>query len=512
MIDWNKIIDSHNIKTFRSVCDKWWGIDIQFYDEYGNFKSNNIPFQNCFCQLLHSTRSGSKNCYKNYRKQLKGIEKANKAFIYKCNAGIYGVIVPIFVKDKYVGSIIGSGIQLSKNDPRQKTYTKELQKLGFDKPAIEQAYSKLKIVDGDNEEHFLDFMELFKEDVKSFYETFEEKEETIERQAVLLEKVYNKKYKGILGTSPAMKKIFDTLELIENHESSVLIEGESGTGKELLAAAIHYNSPRSDKMFVVQNCSAFSDTLLSSELFGHEKGSFTGAIVEKKGLFEIADGGTLFLDEIGDMDIDIQARLLRVLESGTFYRVGGTEQKQVDVRLIAATNKVLKMQVEKGLFRKDLFYRINTLQIILPPLRERKNDIRLLINHFVETYAESHKEEKKGLNRELIELMVAHDWPGNVRELKNLIERLIIYSGKNKTIEPDILPPEIKDIVSPEIFAGSGNKESKLRDIMETVEKETIGKKLEFSKWNKSITAKELGISRASLNNKIALYNIRPDL
>ncbi len=184
---------------------------------------------------------------------------------------------------------------------------------------------------------------------------------------------YNEKYKGIIGVSQAMANAFDTLELIKNIESPVLIEGESGVGKELIAAAIHYNSLCKNKMFIIQNCSTFSDTLLSSELFGHEKGSFTGAALEKKGLFEIADGGTLFLDEVGDMSIEDQGKLLRVLENGTFYRVGGVDQKRVDVRIIAATNKELEKQVEKGLFRADLFYRINTIRINIPYLSCKKH-------------------------------------------------------------------------------------------------------------------------------------------
>ena len=184
---------------------------------------------------------------------------------------------------------------------------------------------------------------------------------------------YNGKYKDIIGVSQEMETVFDTLELVKNTESPVLIEGESGVGKELIAAAIHYDSFRKNKVFIIQNCSTFSDTLLSSELFGHEKGSFTGATLAKKGLFEIADGGTLFLDEIGDMSREAQGRLLRVLENGTFYRVGGVEQKRVDVRIIAATNKELEKQVEKGLFRADLFYRINTIRINIPYLSCKKH-------------------------------------------------------------------------------------------------------------------------------------------
>ncbi len=228
-------------------------------------------------------------------------------------------------------------------------------------------------------------------------------------------KNYNERYKGIIGVSQAMENAFETLELIRNTESPVLLEGETGTGKELLAAAIHYDSPRKNKMFVIQNCSTFSDNLLSSELFGHEKGSFTGAIKEKKGLFEIADEGTLFLDEVGDMSRAVQGRLLRVLENGTFYRVGGVEQKRVDVRILAATNKKLKKQVEKGLFREDLFYRINTIRFNIPPLRDRKEDILPLFHHFFESCCKIRNMEKKEVNSDVFKLLVNHNWPGNIR-------------------------------------------------------------------------------------------------
>jgi transcriptional regulator with PAS, ATPase and Fis domain len=308
-----------------------------------------------------------------------------------------------------------------------------------------------------------------------------------------------------------MEKIFDTLELIENSDSPVLLEGETGTGKELLAAAIHYNSSRKDKAFIIQNCSSFHDTLLSSELFGHEKGSFTGAMSEKKGLFQIADGGTIFLDEIGDMKIEMQSKLLRILEDGTFYRVGGTEQKKVDVRIIAATNKEVKKQVEQGLFRKDLFYRINAITINIPPLRERKEDIISLANFFSESYTENRNEEKKHLSHEVIEKLVAYDWPGNIRELKNLIERLIILSGKNNTIGLNLLPEEIRGF-SLESSAGNHKNGNKLRDALQSLEKKLTEETLKRMRWNKTLTSRELGISRSSLNNKIVQFGIHPNL
>jgi DNA-binding NtrC family response regulator len=260
-----------------------------------------------------------------------------------------------------------------------------------------------------------------------------EKIETSGSQLSGLEISYNEKYKGIIGTSPEMKKVFDKLEVVKNYETPVLINGESGTGKELLAAIIHYNSPRKNNLFVIQSCLAISGTLLGPILFGQEN----------KGLLEIADGGTLFLDEIGDMCLDVQEKLLRVLESGTFYREGDTHQQDVNTRIIVSTNKNLKKLVEQGLFCKDLYSRLNILSLTIPTLRERKEDITILINHFLESYAEIHEVEKKDINQDVIRLLKAYQWPGNVRELKNVVERMIISSGNNKTIECKHAPEEI---------------------------------------------------------------------
>ncbi len=511
MIDWNKIIKSHVVKMFKKVCYKWWGMDIQFFDEHGDCKSKDIPLQNHFCQLMHTTEEGAKSCLKVYKKNLKMLSKSQRAFGFECHAGLHVVASPIFSKGKYVGSMVGSGIRFSKKDSRQNINVKDLSTLGLKEASIEQAQNKLKNLNGPSEEYINDFMELVAGDVIVFYEMLQEKMNAIRRQEMFQGKVYDEKYKSIIGNSPIIREVFNTLDLIENYENPVLIEGESGTGKELFAAAIHYNSLRKDKIFIIQNCSTFSDTLLSSELFGHEKGSFTGAISDKKGLFEIADSGTLFLDEIGEMDRNAQAKLLRVLEDGTFYRVGGAELKEVDVRVIVATNRELKKQVEKGLFREDLFYRINTIHITLPPLRERKGDVERLVNYFLESHAEIHNTEKKDIAPDVIELMKVYDWPGNIRELRNLIERLIILSGKEKTIEYKHLPVEIAASPHSELHVGDRKKDYKLKDALKYFEKDIIEEKLRNSNWNKTETSLELGISRASLNNKIEEYKIRPD-
>lgn len=512
MIDWAKIVESHVIRIFRKICYEWWGVDIRFYDEYGNHRNTNNFFQNPICNVMNLTPKGAKCCSRTYMENLKKFRENPEPFFYQCFAGFQGLAVPILVKQKYVGCMIGSGICLfAKDDPLQKKYKEALGELGFDRMILDSCYEKMKTIDQHKKEYLTDFMKIVVEDVVVYYKLLQEKDEDAKKQFLLLEGVYKEKYKGIIGASPAIKRVFDTLELIERSESPVLIEGESGTGKELIAAAIHYNSPRKEKTFVIQNCSAFSNTLLNSELFGHQKGSFTGALSEKKGLFEIADKGTLFLDEIGDMNIDIQAKLLRVLEDGSFYRVGGTEQKKVNVRIVAATNRELKKLVEQGLFRKDLFYRINAIHVTLPPLRERKEDIAPIIEYFLDYYAVSCNGGRKEVDPSARELLQAYHWPGNIRELKNLMERLVLLSGTSKVIEARHIPREILADLCPGVPVHHHAKPTKLADAIMALEKIMVCEALKRANWKKTYAARELGISRASLNNKIVEFNIQPN-
>ncbi|MBV6517464.1 MAG: nitrogen fixation protein NifA [Candidatus Brocadia sp.] len=512
MIDWIKIAESHVIRTFRKISYAWWGIDIQFYDEYDACKNYRTFFQNPVCSVIHSIPKGIKLCAQTYQKELKKCRKSQTPFFYQCFAGLQGFAVPVPVQQKYVGVMIGSGIRsLKDDDPIQKRYRETLMELGFDSMELDQCYRNMKTIDQHKKEYISDFVKHVAEDVAAFYEYLQEKNETTKKRLFLLEGNYKEKYRRIIGASPAIRQVFDTLELIERSESPVLIEGESGTGKELIAAAIHYNSPCKDKTFVIQNCSAFSDTLLNSELFGHEKGSFTGAVSDKKGLFEVADKGTLFLDEIGDMNIEIQAKLLRVLEDGSFYRVGGTEQKKAKVRIIAATNRSLKGLIEQGLFRKDLFYRINTIHLTLPPLRERREDILPLANYFLDYYAIARKEPRKEIGREVRELLLVYRWPGNVRELKNLMERLILLSGASEVIEITHIPKEILADAYNGLQTHNHATPAKLSDALSTLEKNMVCDALKRARWNKTYASKELGISRSSLNNKIAEFHLRPN-
>ncbi len=509
MIDWKKILDSYVIKTFQQISNKWWVMDIQVYDKYGSRVDDSSALTNPFCSFFQSSKEGTRRCNQFYTKLLP-CNATQKPFTYKCHAGLYGIVAPIIVEGKYVGSMIGSGMKLSNTNYLENLkQPKDISKIGLNTAEAKECFNNLKLLSLDVEEYALDFMKLVVLDVMIYYRMLEEKELLIQQRVSMLNNSYQEKYKDIIGMSSAMKKVFDLLELIENTEKPVLIEGETGTGKELLAAAIHYNSPRKDKVFIIQNCSAFNDALLTSELFGHERGSFTGAVSEKKGLFQIADGGTLFLDEIGEMNIENQAKLLRILENGSFYRLGGTKLIKVNVRIIAATNRKLEDLVQEGLFRKDLYYRINTLPIFVPPLRNRKEDIIPLVYHFLDSYTKIQNLKKKEIDPEVFKMLVAYDWPGNVRELKNMVERLVVMSGTENTINANLLNTQLKITSFSGLFTKSDVRDTKLKSILRYVEKEVIENELTKSKWNKTLSARNLGISRASLNIKIEQYGIR---
>ncbi|RMH41105.1 MAG: AAA family ATPase [Deltaproteobacteria bacterium] len=314
-------------------------------------------------------------------------------------------------------------------------------------------------------------------------------------------------YGGLVGRSRAMQELYHLLDRVVASDSTVLIQGENGTGKELIARAIHYNSPRRNRRFVVQNCSAFNDNLLDSELFGHKKGAFTGAISDKQGLFEVADKGTFFLDEIGDMSPALQVKVLRVLQEGTFTAVGDTETRHVDVRIIAATNRDLKRMVETGEFREDLYYRINVINIVSPPLRERRDDIPLLIDHFLKRHAKGSRSRLKVLSDECMRRLVDYAWPGNVRELENEIERLVVLAGDERVIGEELLSPRIRDQSSDGIAIVPSSPHS-LPDAVKALEKRMIYEALTRNNWNKTRAAAELNISRRNLIRLVQKYEL----
>jgi transcriptional regulator with PAS, ATPase and Fis domain len=311
-------------------------------------------------------------------------------------------------------------------------------------------------------------------------------------------------YHGIVGAAPAMQELYTLLDRIAPSDATVLIQGENGTGKELVARAIHVESERRDRKFVVANCSAFNDNLLDSELFGHKRGAFTGAVVEKPGLFEIADTGTFFLDEIGDMSPSLQVKVLRVLQEGTFNRVGDTDTRRVDVRIIAATNRDLAGMVAAGRFREDLYYRIHVLSVTLPALRNRREDVALLVDYFLGRH---YRQRPKRLTPECAARMMAYPWPGNVRELENEIERLVVLAGDSATIESELLSPRIRQWEpSPD---GVGSSEpSSLPAAIEALERRMIGAAMRRHGGNKTRAAEELKVSRRNLIRLVQKYEL----
>ena len=336
----------------------------------------------------------------------------------------------------------------------------------------------------------------------------EERESLKEENSLLKSKIKNESsLESIVAQNAKMLSIFETIRKISGFNTSVLITGESGTGKELIARAIHQNSNRAENSFVAINCGAIPENLLESELFGHLKGSFTDAYTNKKGLFEEAQGGTIFLDEIAELPMNLQVKLLRVLQEGEMRKIGDTRQIKIDVRIIAATGKDIVAQVTKDRFREDLFYRLNVIHITIPPLRERRDDIPLLIKFFIERYNEKHRLKVKGISPAALQLLVENDWPGNVRELENVIERAVVLAGEQK-IEIPALPAEMSGKESGVNEGGSHNQYS-LKKMSRIMEEQLIKKALTKTRGNRTHAAKLLEISHPALLSKMKTFGIQ---
>jgi two-component system response regulator HupR/HoxA len=350
---------------------------------------------------------------------------------------------------------------------------------------------------------------------KKLYQELQKTHKNLARDYVELQKEITKKeiFTQIIGVSSAIQKIFDDIDRISSSDITVLINGETGTGKELIARAIHRSSPRKNKKFVVQDCGSIPDSLLESELFGHKKGSFTGAVSDKRGLLEIADGGTIFLDEIGETSPSLQVRLLRFLQEGEIRPVGSETIKKMDVRVISATHRDLLNEIEKGSFRSDLYYRISTYPISVPPLRFRREDIPLLAAHFLSKYNRKNLNSHKRLSREAINLLLLYDFPGNVRELENEVERAATMATDSDLILPAHLSDRMKDPrdTPSDLEDSLLQKRGKLSEMVKELEKRAIEIALNRHRGNKTKVAAELGISRLGLRKKMTRYGIQDE-
>ena len=513
MINWEELKHIHVIRKLEQVLAQWFHTEIFFVNERGEVQNydpfdRQRQFRNPLCATLLPNEKGrallvsamtaaNENLFENGAKKtvLDGPAGVEKAFAS-----------PIVVDDQYLGCVYAYCFAESEVTPDAlKRARHRAEAAGLDAELFEEAVKKLRALKDSEKKYFFELVDLVAEEIVTFHTEISKREERITALNDQLGTRYS--YNSMIGKSKLMQEMYSLLDKIKTSEATVLIQGENGTGKELIAKAIHFNSTRKDMPFITVNCSAFNENLLDSELFGHVKGSFTGAVRDKKGLFEASSKGTLFLDEVGDMTLSMQVKLLRVLQEGTLIPVGGTDTRKVDVRIVCATNRDLKEMVEQGTFREDLYYRINVINAVVPPLRDRKEDIPLLLDHFLVRGCKEKGVVLKTFAKRAIEKVFDYPWPGNIRELENEVERLIVLSGEEPRISVDMLSQRIRDYgANPKV---QGVRVSgKLKDALEELERTMIREGLRRTKWNKSRLAKELGISRAGLIMKVEKYEL----
>ncbi|HEU5057107.1 MAG TPA: sigma 54-interacting transcriptional regulator [Kofleriaceae bacterium] len=472
-VPWGEVFELQVVKTAARLVERRWGMGLGFSDLAGPVRP---PRGRSQCSLVQSREAGEKRCQDHARAALESLRVAGDrgARCAACHAGVSEIAAPLVVQGEVVGALLCGGVDRQVSEPEVAAISALLEEVAV---AVADAI-------GDRVAHRV------QDELAAPYRT-------------------RYSYDAIIGRAPPMQDLYRLLDRVAHSDSTVLIQGENGTGKELVARAIHYNSGRKHRRFVVQNCSAFNDNLLDSELFGHRRGAFTGAIADKQGLFEVADEGTFFLDEIGDMSPSLQVKVLRVLQEGTFTAVGDTEPRKVDVRIIAATNRDLKGMVERGTFREDLYYRIHVINMVIPPLRERAEDIDLLIDHFLAVHARGRR--SKRLSDACRARLRAYPWPGNVRELENEIERLLVLSGDDRQIEESLLSARMRQEPEDERPPGAAAEEpttGNLPEAVESLERRMIAASLARHQGNKTRAADDLGISRRNLIRLVQKYGL----
>jgi two-component system, NtrC family, response regulator HupR/HoxA len=510
MIKWEEFEHIHVVKRLREVLGSWFHVDVIFVDDQGRLKNFEKGQRKLWANTLLANTLDKDSGYDFFAESL---AKVN-ASLFKADTphtefeyapGVFGVAFPIIAENEYFGCVVGLAYRKEDHAKVDPKFVSLVGDMGLSQPDAEKAFKATKVIQHSEFQYFQELTGLVAQEIVTLHTEIATRENRIQELNNQLGGRYS--YESMIGKSKPMQDLYSLLDKIKGSESVVLIQGDNGTGKELIAKAIHFNSPRKDKDFIAINCAAFNDNLLESELFGHVKGSFTGAVKDRKGYFEAANGGTLFMDEIGDISQAMQVKLLRVLQDGSFSPVGSGEAKKVQVRVIAATNRDLKKMVEEGKFRQDLYYRLNVINVHVPPLRERKEDIILLGEHFLAKSAKEKGIDCKSLSKRALEKLYDYAWPGNIRELENEMERVTVLAGSESRITPEMLSPRIRDAVEKPKAQGS-RLSGKLKDALEELEKDMIREGLRRTNWNKSRLAKELGISRAGLIMKVEKYGL----
>jgi len=518
MINWKEMKNLHVISKLSEILHKWYGTELVWCNAHGKIQSGHLEKDYESKSLFFKSQIGMSHGHDFLAQDL---EKATE-FLKENDEASYlydsffkhvkGVSSKVVVDGEYMGTVFAYPFVMANiSDKEKKEIIAQMCECGASKEEAEASLESVKFMNENDVEYLPELVELVSSEITEFHEEISARDQRIHELNSELGDKY--RYHSMIGKSKKMQQIYTLLNKISTSEASVFIQGANGTGKELVAKAIHYYSPRKDNMFLAVNCSAFNDNLLDSELFGHVKGAFTGAIKDKKGLFEQSNGGTLFLDEIGDTSLSMQVKLLRVLQEGTYLPVGATSPKKTDVRIVAATNKDIKKMMADGEFREDLYYRINVINVNLPALKDRSEDIALLMDHFMKKRCDESGHALKSLSKKCKEKMLDYHWPGNVRELENEIERLVVLAGDDKIITPDLLSPRILEALGGGVRGGSTaghgiNTNGSLKAALEELESLMIKEGLKRCNFNKSKLSKELGISRASLIMKVDKYGL----
>jgi two-component system response regulator HupR/HoxA len=482
--------DRPGVAIARDLLRRWWGLELGLSEPSG---SGYVRKSHAVCETIHATVPGA--CEAALTDIAAGFAAVKRAepVIRQCHAGLFIAAAPVYGGTGLLGVVYASGAR-----PAAATVERTAQGIAAIVGSPAEAAAMAARIPALDEDDLVRVRDLVASAAAA-----------VERAlpAVVAPTTFSHPFSEIVGDAPAVRDVVKLLTKVVKSEATVLVQGESGTGKELIARAIHYHGSRAKKPFVVQNCSAFNDNLLESALFGHVRGSFTGAVKDQPGLFQVADGGTFFLDEIGDMSAALQVKLLRVLQESTFMPVGGTKPVKVDVRIIAASHKDLANMVAHKQFREDLFYRVNVLKITVPPLRDRASDIPRLAEFFVAKHARSGKVIEGAapmrLSQGALARLVAYPWPGNIRELENEIERMLVLAGDARELTAAMVSPRVAGGPT-----GANGTARSLRDVIATAETDAIVAALGRHAGDRDSAAADLGISRSYLDARSAALGL----